>query len=121
MNESSILADIRLALGSRPDTRVWRQQSGNFLLADGRRIICGIPGMSDLGGIRSVVIGPEHVGQTLAVYVGIECKSARGVTRKQQQSWLDMLQARGALAGIARSVADAITIIESGPTGEGRK
>lgn len=133
MTESTIQADIRLALGSRPDTRIWRNNVAQGVMGDVRwyrqpttvRVLPGdalvrharvlhaglAEGSPDLIGLRTVTITPEMVGRTVSLFVGVEVKSSAGRQTVEQRSFLAMLEQRGALAGIARSVDDATRII----------
>jgi hypothetical protein len=69
------------------------------------------PGSSDLIGWRTVTITPEMVGQQVAVFTSIEVKTPTGRIRPEQQHWLDAVQAAGGIAGVARSVEDALRIV----------
>jgi hypothetical protein len=68
------------------------------------------PGSSDLIGWRTVTITPEMVGQQVAVFTSIEVKTPTGRVKPEQQQWLDAVQAAGGIAGVARSVEDALRI-----------
>ena len=68
------------------------------------------PGSSDLIGWRTVTITPEMVGQQVAVFTSIEVKTPTGRLRPEQKLWLDAVQAAGGIAGVARSVEDALRI-----------
>jgi hypothetical protein len=68
------------------------------------------PGSSDLIGWRTVTITPEMVGQQVAVFTSIEVKTPTGRIRPEQQQWLDAVQSAGGIAGVARSVEDALRI-----------
>lgn len=74
-------------------------------------------GSPDLVGLRTITIGPEHIGARMAVFVGVEVKSETGRQTVEQRQFLAMLAKRGALAGIARSVDEAIDIIEGRSVG----
>jgi hypothetical protein len=50
------------------------------------------------------------VGQQVAVFTSIEVKSATGRLRPEQRQWLETVQAAGGIAGVARSVEDALRI-----------
>ena len=69
-------------------------------------------GSSDLIGLRTITIGPEHVGQTMAVFAAVEVKSATGRATPEQAAFIEAVQAMGGLAGIARSVDDAAAILQ---------
>lgn len=112
MTESEILYAIRLALGTMPDVRLFRNNIGSFKDRTGRWVQYGLaPGSADLIGLRTVTITPEMVGREVALFIGIECKTDKGRISEEQESFLRMLEQRGALAGIARSVDDAKRII----------
>ena len=67
-------------------------------------------GSADLIGWRTVTITPDMVGQQVAVFTSIEVKTPTGRIRPEQQQWLDAVQAAGGIAGVARSVKDALRI-----------
>lgn len=58
-----------------------------------------------------MTITPEMVGTTVAVFASIEVKTPTGRLRPEQQQWLDAVQAAGGIAGVARSVEDALRIV----------
>ena len=109
-NAETILQQrIRLAVGINPDARIFRNQVGS--LPDprtGRLVTFGLArGSADLIGWRTITIGPEHVGQRLAVFTSIEVKTPTGRIRPEQQAWLETVQKAGGIAIVARSVPDA--------------
>lgn len=112
--ETTLQQQIRLALGTRPDTRLFRNQVGS--LPDprtGRLVTFGLArGSADLIGWRTVVVTPEMVGQQLAVFTSIEVKTPTGRIRPEQQHWLGAVHGAGGIAGVARSVGDALRITE---------
>ncbi len=57
------------------------------------------------------MITPEMVGQQVAVFTSIEVKSSTGRVRPEQQQWIDAVQAAGGIAGVARSVEDAQSLL----------
>lgn len=111
--ETDLQQRIRLALGTRPDARLFRNQVGS--LPDprtGRLVTFGLArGSADLIGWRTVVVTPDMVGQRLAVFTSIEVKTLTGRVRPDQQAWLGVVRGAGGIAGIARSVTDALQII----------
>ena len=68
-------------------------------------------GSADLIGWKQVTVTPEMVGQQVAVFTSIEVKTPTGRIRPEQQQWLDTVQAAGGIAGVARSVEDALRIM----------
>ena len=111
MTEQQIQQAIRLAL-SRGPVRLWRNNTGTLLDRQGRPVQFGLcKGSADLIGLRSVTIGPEHLGQRVAVFAAIEVKSATGRTTPEQAAFLALVQEMGGLAGVARAVDDASGIL----------
>jgi hypothetical protein len=112
--ETDLQQRIRLALGLRPDLRLFRNQVGQ--LPDprtGRPVQFGLArGSADLIGWRTVTITPEMVGQRIAVFTSIEVKTATGRLAPTQQQWLHAVRAAGGVAGVARSVGDALRMVE---------
>jgi hypothetical protein len=112
--ETQIQQQIRLAVGQRSDLRLFRNNTGS--LPDprtGRPIQFGLAkGSADLIGIKQVTITPEMVGQTIGQFVSLEVKTPTGRVTPQQRNWLTMIRKLGGLAGVVRSVSDALQIFE---------
>jgi len=107
VSEQQIQQHIRLAC-STGATRLFRNNTGTLKDQNGRPVSFGLcKGSADLIGWRTVTITPEMVGQQIAVFLSIEVKTATGRLRPEQQQWLDVVQAAGGIAGVARSVEDA--------------
>jgi len=111
--ETTLQQQIRLALGTHPQTRLFRNQVGS--LPDprtGRLVTFGLArGSADLIGWRTITITPAMVGQRVAVFTSIEVKTPTGRVRPDQQAWLGTVQSAGGIAGIARSVPDALQLV----------
>lgn len=91
---------------------------GNFRLAPGDVVIrnarpfhAGITGMSDLGGWSPLVITPDMIGATVAIYTQAEVKENARPT-KEQLAWIKAVVNAGGRAGIVRSETDLIRILE---------
>lgn len=123
LSESQLYGEIMRAL-SRDATRLFRQQSGllwtgqvishthdRLVLANPRAVRVGTPGISDLGGLTSVTVTPDMIGQRVAIDVQIEVKYGRGRPTTEQAAYITAMQGLGCRAGIARSVDDAERII----------
>jgi hypothetical protein len=112
-SETHLQQEIRLALGTKPDLRLYRNNCGS--LPDprtGRLVTFGLArGSADLIGWRTVTITPDMVGQQLAVFTSIEVKTPTGRMAPLQANWLDAVQNAGGIAGVARSVTDATNIV----------
>ena len=85
-------------------------QPGDVVIRKARPFKAGIAGMSDLGGWVPVVITPEMVGATVAVYAQVEVKDGARVTGEQTR-WIDAVRRSGGLAGIARNISDLAAIL----------
>jgi hypothetical protein len=115
--ETTLQQQIRLAVGSRSDLRLFRNQVGS--LPDprtGRLVTFGLArGSADLIGWRTVVVTPDMVGQRIAVFTSIEIKTATGRLRPEQQAWLGVVRGAGGVAGVVRSVEDALNLMDLAP------
>jgi len=111
--ETEIQQRIRLALGTTPHLRLFRNQVGQ--LPDprtGRPVQFGLArGSADLIGWRTVTITPDMVGTRLAVFTSIEVKAPTGRLTPQQHAWMGVVRSAGGIAGVARSVRDAEEIL----------
>ncbi len=85
---------------------VWRNQVGLFKTMDGRTVNIGIKGSSDLMAVKPTVITPDMVGQTLAVFVAVEVKTATGRQSEPQKKWQAAVEKLGVEYILARSEQD---------------
>lgn len=85
---------------------VWRNQVGLFKTMDGRTVNIGIKGSSDLMAVKPTVITPDMVGQTLAVFVAVEVKTATGRQSEPQKKWQKAVEKLGVKYILARSEND---------------
>ena len=117
--ETTLQQQIRLALGTNPDARIFRNQVGS--LPDprtGRLVTFGLArGSADLIGWRTVTITQAMVGSRIAVFTSIEVKTERGRVRPEQHAWLSTVQGAGGIAGVARSVEEAEQLLTAHPDG----
>lgn len=110
-SEQSIQQHIRIAC-STGQTRLFRNNTGTLRDQHGRPVSFGLcKGSADLIGYRTVTITADMVGQQVAVFASIEVKTPTGRIRPEQQAWLEKIQAAGGIAGVARSVEDALRIM----------
>src|SRR5687768_7293599 len=109
--EQKVQAAIRASCGAEPSVVLYRNQVGNAMYnINGRtwRVPYGLcQGSSDLIGWKSLVITPDMVGTTLAQFVAIEVKGAKGRVKPEQKLFLALVERSGGLAGVARSEEDA--------------
>lgn len=100
MREQAIQKRIMVAL-SEAGCIVWRNNTGVLKDARGIPVKFGLcPGSSDL-------IGIDPEGRFLAV----EVKQPKGKVTAKQQQFIEAVRAAGGVAGVARSVEDALEII----------
>ena len=110
-SEQQIQQHIRIAC-STGQTRLFRNNTGTLRDQHGRPVSFGLcKGSADLIGYRTITITPDMVGQQVAVFLSIEVKTPTGCIRPEQQAWLETVQAAGGIAGVARSVEDALRIM----------
>jgi hypothetical protein len=116
--ETTLQQQIRLAVGTKPDLRLYRNNCGS--LPDprtGRLVTFGLArGSADLIGWRTITVTQAMVGTRLAIFTSIEVKVPTGRVRPEQQAWLEAVQQAGGVAGIARSVTDAQLLLSNLPT-----
>jgi len=111
VTEQTIQQQIRLAC-SKGDCRLFRNNTGTLVDRNGRPVQFGLcKGSADLIGWTTRTITAEMVGTTVAVFTSIEVKTLTGRVKPEQQQWLDAVQAAGGIAGVARSVEDALRIM----------
>ena len=107
--ETTLQQQIRLAVGTNPEARIFRNQVGS--LPDprtGRLVTFGLArGSADLIGWRTITVTQAMVGTRLAIFTSIEVKVPTGRVRPEQQAWLEAVHQAGGIAVIARSVPDA--------------
>ena len=98
--ESLIQNQIRVAI-SQAGHMIFRANVGKVRISDGRVFDTGLPkGFPDLFGFR-----PD--GRIFF----IEVKNETGKLRPEQEKFIEQMKKRGALVGVARSVEDAMRIV----------
>ena len=100
MKENDIQREIRLALGKDPRVVLWRNNVG---FASDTRVRYGLaPGSADL-------VGLSNTGRFIAIEV--KTPGGRGLS-DEQRMWLDLVRRMGGVAGVARSVDEALALVE---------
>lgn len=108
-SEHAIQNEIQVAL-SKHQCTVFRANVGKIHTPDGRFFSTGLPsGFPDLFGFR----------WTDGKIFFIEVKNAKGKPRPDQIVFHKMLQSHNIIHGIARSVHDALMIVDGGIVGYG--
>lgn len=115
--ENNLMKTIQLALGKLPNVKLFRNNTGMgwqgtrlkapagvVTLSSPRPLDAGLcKGSSDLIGWTSVVITPEMVGKTVALFTAIEVKNESGRITVEQQNFIEQVSQAGGIAGIVRS------------------
>lgn len=101
-SEANIQNDILIAL-SKAGATVWRNNVGALKDKTGRLVRYGVGGN---GGSDIIGICPD--GRFLAV----EVKKNTGRATEDQLRFIEAVRAKGGRAGVARSVEDALRILE---------
>lgn len=121
--ETPIMRNAMLAL-SKWGARVFRNNVGLAVFVDRRgverRVKYGLcTGSSDIIGFVPVVITPDMVGQTVAVFLAVETKD-EAATTEGQGNFIAMVRRFGGRAGIAKSDEDAIAVAAGEAPGQRR-
>ena len=107
ISEDEVLSDVAQALGSRPDVRLWRQNTGvgRGLHNPNHVIAFGVMGGGDLSGL--VLVGG------VGVRLEVECKARDGRQRKSQVRFEAMIKEMGGVYLVARSAVEATERLEA--------
>jgi hypothetical protein len=125
MSESNIQNLILLDVGKLTNVRLFRNNTGTgwqgkTLQHNGTRLVLESPrplnaglckGSSDLVGWTEKIITADMVGQKIAIFTAIECKTATGRPTTEQLNFIERVRNAGGFAGIARSPEDARKIM----------
>lgn len=105
MAERDIQNEILMHVGSRKDVRLWRQNAGVARSMESNNVIrMGVAGCADLTGIVTI--------SGIGVRLEIEVKTQKGRQSDQQVRFEKMVQDRGGIYILARSVDDAVLQLE---------
>ncbi len=108
MNETNLMNSILIA---NHGCRLFRNNTGAIKDDEGRLVRFGLcKGSSDLIGFKPVTITPDMVGRTVAIFTAIEVKTPTGKPTPEQLHFIDRVKQLGGIAGVARSVEDALSI-----------
>lgn len=113
MTEAAIQQQVRLAL-ARAGAVAFRNNVGQYTdPKTGRPIRYGLGvGSSDLIGWTPVVVTPDMVGKTVALFTAVEVKTPTGRPTEAQLNFIAQVLKAGGLAGIARSPDEAVAILQ---------
>ena len=129
MTESDVQQWIQIE-GPKHHCMLMRNNSGAYISSDGRQVRYGLGNVSkkqntnikssDLIGFTTIVITPDMVGKTVAVFTAIEVKSPdwkRSLADKRekaQMAFINWVRMSGGLAGFANSVESFKAILTRG-------
>lgn len=102
IEETNIVNRLRSEASERGD-RLFRNNRGKFRTMDGLRTVeagLSAKGSSDLIGWTRVKITPEMVGSVIAVFTATEVKTSKGKVSKEQQDFIDAVNAAGGIANV---------------------
>lgn len=129
-DETALMKELQIA-ATRMGARLFRQNTGMAWIGKARRITramhtkveagdvvikaarpfhAGVTGMADLGGWMPVVVTPEMVGTTVALYAQVEVKDGARPT-PEQLAWIKAVLAAGGLAGVAHNDVELSAIL----------
>lgn len=114
--ETVLQNEIRMAVSAKcRDVVLFRNHCGALIDGrSGRMVQFGLhPGSPDLVGWKSVEITPDMVGSTVAVFCGVEIKTPTGRVRPDQVQFIERIESAGGIAGVARSVDEAIGLLQT--------
>lgn len=127
MKETNLLRRVQLAITDQiKNARLFRNNTGTgwqgeckrignkLLITDPRPLEAGLcKGSHDLIGWTSVVIMPEMVGKTVAVFTTVEVKTQTGRVSPEQIRFWENVQDAGGFSFFARSETEAVAALSS--------
>lgn len=89
-----------------------RRSDGSVLVRNARPLHAGlIVGGSDLIGWTTIEITEADIGRRVALFTAIEVKDGDHPPTAEQANFIRQVQAAGGIAGVARSVDDALALV----------
>lgn len=100
--ESDLMRQYQIDAAAR-GTILYRNNVGLFYTRTGVPVRCGLcVGSSDLIGYTPVLITPDHVGDTYAVFTAVEIKTGRGRPSREQTAFIRSVLDAGGFARLER-------------------
>lgn len=102
--ESVLMDQLMLAASNRGD-RLWRNNAGAYQdPKTGQWVKYGVaaPGGSDLIGFTRMLITPDDVGKTWAVFQAIEVKTGKVRVTPAQEAFIQLINRKGGSAEVYR-------------------
>ncbi len=100
MTEAQIQDAVRLELGDverHPELILWRNNVGQMIDANGRRVVFGVGGKGSA----------DLIGMWAGRFVALEIKSADGRQSPEQRAFESLVTRRGGVYAVIRSVEEA--------------
>jgi hypothetical protein len=120
MTEAQYLKKLMVRLSEFSTVTVFRNNTGTAY--QGARLVrFGLfKGSPDVVGWTTVEIKPEHVGQRVAVFTGVEVKGVRTPVKPEQVRFLEAIAEAGGIAVLDRDGGkiDSADIIQRAVNGE---
>lgn len=135
ISETGIGKKIHLAIGSIPGVRLFRNNSGfcwigqskvfdkrtevtvnkgDVLIQQGRPFHAGLcTGSSDFIGLKSVIVTPEMVGKSVALFLATEVKTKTGKASKEQIAFVNMVNKLGGIGFFATDENEALEFLNA--------
>ena len=126
--ETALVRDIQIALQNDADATLWRNNVGTgwqgevkripkqkaILIKNPRLITFGVggEGASDLVGLTVVEVTPDMIGEKIAVFTSVECKTLTGRMLLRQKDWANVMGRAGALYVKAQHCRDVLEMLE---------
>lgn len=101
MKHGELVNEILIKYGTDKRLKIWKNHVGLFLTLKGTPMKVGIPGASDIFGIR-------HDGK----FISIEVKVGADYLKDQQKRWGAMVLTMGGLWIVARKASDVEEIFK---------
>lgn len=96
------------------NNQLMQLNAGDIVIKEPRPLDAGLfKGSSDLIGWKTIVIEPEMIGKSIAVFSSIEVKKHNGKATNEQVIWIQNIRNAGGIAGVARCENDADTIVNN--------
>ena len=120
MTEAELMERVLRRLRKDPGLRIRRNLTGTFRSMNGIHTVqVGFgQGSADLIGWRSIVVTPELVGRRVAVFTALELKGRRTPWQPGQKDFLRQAQEAGCIAGMARTLREAVDLVYCVEQGE---
>jgi len=114
--EARVLHDVLALSGKLPGVRLFRNTVGAVRAQSGRFLRYGLGvGTPDIIGWRRVLVTPDMVGKSMAVFVGVEVKAPGEEPTEEQLRFLRDLHEAGGIAGWADSLDAALPLVSGQP------